>query len=243
MRAHAIVVAGPGRRRGEIRYRTLRSDPPLLLRPTPAGLHLVGGAAGPLGGDELDLEVHVEPGADLRVRSAAASLVLPGTGASDVRVRATVADGASLDWAPEPTVSVAGSRHRQRSEVQVDDGGRVTWTETLVLGRTAEPGGDLDATLRIERGEATVLHQQLGCGAAAPGWNGVAGLGMHRVVATSVAIGRTVTGSLTHHDDATPAMGMAVALEPDVGLIQAVGPDAPSAAAVLTALAIQAGPG
>lgn len=243
MRAHAVVVAAPGRRAGEVRYRTLRSDPPLLLRPTPAGLHLVGGAAGPLGGDELDLEIHVAAGADLRVRSAAASLVLPGSGISDVRVRATVAEGASLDWAPEPTVSVVGSRHRQRSDVHVEAGGVVRWTETLVLGRTGEPGGDLDATLRIERDRAPVLHQQLGCGSDAPGWSGVAGLGSHRVVGTCVTVGLRATGAPPRHDERTDARGMAVVLTPDVSLAQAVGPDAPATAAILTALAIQAGPG
>ena len=54
MRAHASARAA--RVGAETRLVELRSDPPLVLRATPAGLHLVGGAGGPLGGDELALE-------------------------------------------------------------------------------------------------------------------------------------------------------------------------------------------
>ena len=243
MRAHAVVVAAPGVRPGEVRYRTLRSDPPLLLRPTPAGLHLVGGAAGPLGGDRLDLEVIVEAGAHLRVRSAAASIVLPGAGVSDVRVQASVADGASLDWAPEPTVSVQGSRHQQRTEVSVDGTGQATWTETLVLGRTGESGGDLDATLRLVRSGVTALHQQLGCGASAPGWSGLAGMGGHRVVCTTVGVGVGHGGSLTGHDEATGARGMIVGLDDGVTLAQVVADDVPAASSLMASLAIRSTPG
>ncbi|MEM7286662.1 MAG: urease accessory protein UreD [Actinomycetota bacterium] len=243
MRAQAVVVAIPGIRTGDVRYTTLRSDPPLLLRPTPAGLHLLGGAAGPLGGDRLDLEVVVEAGAHLTIRSAAASLVLPGASPSDVRVRASVAPGASLDWAPEPTISVRGSRHRQRAEVRVAEGGRVSWTETLVLGRTGEPGGDLDAGLRIEHAGRPVVHQQLGCGAGASGWDGVASMNANRVASTVVAVGVAAHGSVTGHDEATGARGMRVALESDVSLAQAVAADAPAAAAMLASLAIRSAPG
>lgn len=242
MRAHAVVVAARGNRPDEVRYRTLRSDPPLLLRPTQAGLYLVGGAAGPLGGDELDLEVHVEAGASLRVRSAAASIVLPGAESSDVRVHATVAEGASLDWAPEPTVSVQGSRHRQRADVCAHASSVVQWSEILVLGRTGELGGELDATLRIERGDAAVVHQQLGCGGQAPGWNGVAGMGSHRVIGTSVSVGQEAGRSLTRAGEAD-ARGMIVALDGDVVLAQAVASNVPELGALLTALAIAAAPG
>ena len=41
-------------------------------------MHLVSAAATPLGGDTIVLRVIVEPGARLRVRSAAATVTLPG---------------------------------------------------------------------------------------------------------------------------------------------------------------------
>lgn len=245
MRARALVVASPGSRPGEVRYDSLRSDPPLLLRPTAEGLHLVGGAAGPLGGDELDLEVRVRAGGRLCVRSAGASIVLPGPGRSDVRVHATVEHGAELHWAPEPTVSVVASRHRQLSVVQLQGDARVHWSEVLVLGRSAEIGGAVEATLRVEQDGRAVVHQSLACGPPTPGWDGAATLGPHRVVATTLftAPAGTAPASATHHDPSTGARAMSAAVSERVVMVQAVGPDVPSATAVLRSLANSAGPG
>ncbi|MDP1794416.1 MAG: urease accessory protein UreD, partial [Acidimicrobiales bacterium] len=94
----AAIVA---ERRGDrTRCTTLRSAPPISLRDTPDGLYLVASGAGPVGGDDLHLDVDVEHGASLVVRSAAASMVLPGpTGrSSSLRVRARV--HGSLQWVP-----------------------------------------------------------------------------------------------------------------------------------------------
>jgi len=44
----------------------------------PDTVHLVSTAATPLGGDSIVIRVIVEPGARLRVRSAAATVALPG---------------------------------------------------------------------------------------------------------------------------------------------------------------------
>jgi len=54
---------------GRLRLARLRAQAPLVLRPTgPGQVHLVGGAAGPLPGDRLCLDVEVGPGARLTVR-------------------------------------------------------------------------------------------------------------------------------------------------------------------------------
>ena len=63
MRAYARVVAEADGH-GGTRLVRLRGEPPLLPRRTgtgtgPATVHLVGGAAGPLGGDELRLDIEV----------------------------------------------------------------------------------------------------------------------------------------------------------------------------------------
>jgi urease accessory protein len=79
--ARLVAVADAA---GRTRLSLLRGEPPLLPRRTgvrPDGavvVHLVGGAAGPLGGDHLALDVEVRPGAVLEIRSVAATLALPG---------------------------------------------------------------------------------------------------------------------------------------------------------------------
>jgi urease accessory protein len=111
MRACARIVAEAGGR-GGTRLAVLRGESPLLPRRTgpraAAGavtVHMVGGAAGPLAGDELRLDVEVGPGARLDVRGVAASLALPGrpgAPASRLELHARVAAGATLRFLPEP---------------------------------------------------------------------------------------------------------------------------------------------
>ncbi len=151
----------------------LRAEAPLLLRVTDQSadrltVHLVGGAAGPLGGDHLDFDLAVGSGARLTVRSVAASLAQPGRECESVStVRARVAAGASLDWWPQPLLSIAGSSHTIRTVVDVDrdvdaetdaetdaatdaatDAGRhqhatIRWVDEVVLGRSGEKSGNL----------------------------------------------------------------------------------------------------
>ncbi|MFI6516418.1 urease accessory protein UreD [Spirillospora sp. NPDC050679] len=152
--ARAAVTATCGAD-GRTRLPRLRSDGPLALRetasPDGATVHLVGAAAGPLGGDDLALEVLVEAGARLAVRSAATALALPGDGESRMAVRAEVGPGAHLDFAPEPTVAAAGCRHRAAADIALHGDATLRWREELVLGRHREaPGrhtGRFDVTI------------------------------------------------------------------------------------------------
>ena len=102
------AVASRADATGRTRVTVLRSDGPLALRETPLGVYLVGTAAGPLGGDDLALDIDVGPGSRLVIRSAAGVLLLPGPhgGVSALRISARVGPGGRLDYAPQPTVAV-----------------------------------------------------------------------------------------------------------------------------------------
>jgi urease accessory protein len=220
--AHAAVVVQPS---GDgCAYSTLRSDPPLLLRPTPGGLYLQGGAAGPLGGDQLRFDVHVTAGARLTIRSVAATIVLPGHGPSCLDISVRVDDGAHLDWQPEPLVSVAGSRHRQRVDIEIAPSATLRWCERLVLGRSGEPPGDLVSEIRAERCGTVVLHQgqRIGAPDERDTWRNAAVVGDGRVVATELVVGGTVTPTVRHDPD-TGTRAARMALASDVWLTQAVG--------------------
>jgi urease accessory protein len=231
MRATARVVAARGPD-GVTRLPVLRSQSPLLLRRTgPVGedaeVHLVGGAAGPLGGDRLRLEVEVGPGAGLCLRTAAASVALPGHDGdwSRVEVAATVAPGGRLAWLPEPLVAAHGCRHQADSRVTLADGGRLTWRDELVCGRHGEACGDAVVTLAVAYGGRPLYRHQLAVGPQAPGWDGPAVLG-----------GARATGALLRVDpdwaDGPPdpmLLGPTAALLPLAGpavLATATGPDA-----------------
>jgi urease accessory protein len=187
----------------------LRSEGPLALReahegrrvrrggpgnrpgPEPATVYLVGAAAGPLGGDDLTLHITVAPGAHLAIRSAATTMTLPGDGESRLTVRARVGAGGRLDFAPEPTVAVAGCHHGSFADIELDAGAGLRWREELMLGRHGEGPGRYtsrcDVTiagepllrheLRLD-GSGTYASRAVLAGATAAGTVILAGLGL-----------------------------------------------------------------
>jgi urease accessory protein len=191
VRARArIVAAADGR--GGTRLAVLHGESPLLPRRTgPAEVHLVGGAAGPLRGDDLRLDVEVGPGAELTVRSVAAQLALPGAPgrpASELSIRAVVGAGATLRWLPEPLIAAAGCDHRTRTRVEVAEGGRLLWRDDLVCGRHDEPSGSVRTSTSIRYAGRTVYRHDLAVGPDAPGWDRSAVLGDARAIGTLVAV-------------------------------------------------------
>ncbi|MDI2125170.1 urease accessory protein UreD [Yinghuangia seranimata] len=200
MHAEAVIRAEtapprPGRRGlgQETRIVELRGQAPLLPRivavpGTGAEVVLVGGAAGPLGGDELAVRIEVGAGARLTVRTAAAAVVLPGTGEpARQRVEITVADGGELDWLPEPAVVAAGARFETALHVTLGRATRLLLRETLLLGRAAEPCGDAVSRWDIAAEGRPLLRQVSAYGPGAkPGWRGPAGTAGGTVVATEL---------------------------------------------------------
>lgn len=162
MRARSEVVVGVGPD-GRTRVEVLRAEAPLLLRESHASLRdqpdaplvqLVGGAAAPLGGDDLALDVAVGAGAAVVVRSVAATYAQPSTvpARSELVTTARIGAGGRLDWWPEPLVSVRGSDHVATTVVCAEAGSVVRWVDEVVLGRHGESGGRLVVRQRIEVG-------------------------------------------------------------------------------------------
>jgi urease accessory protein len=171
----------------------MRGEVPLLPRIAAgagggAEVVFVGGAAGPLGGDDLTVRIEVGPGARLTVRTAAASVVLPGTGEpARQTVEIVVHDGGELEWLPEPVVVCAGARFASVVNVTLGRATRLLMRETLVLGRAHEPCGDAVARWAVTAEGRPLLHQHQAYGPAAkPGWRGPAGTAGGTVVATEL---------------------------------------------------------
>jgi urease accessory protein len=155
---------------------------------------MVGGAAGPLGGDELHLSILVCTGARLRMRSVAAAIAQPDPAgrASEMRIDVHVQAGAELDWAPEPLVVTAGAHHRVRTAVHLIGDASLRWRDVTVLGRHGEQTGLVEQDLLLTRDGAELLCQQHVWGPGAPGgWSGPAVLAGARVVASELAVSPT----------------------------------------------------
>jgi urease accessory protein len=181
-RAHLVAVADG---LGGTRLERLYGEVPLLLRRTgPGQVHLVGGAAGPLGGDDLHITLDIGAGATVRLHTVAASIALPGaTGApSRTAVHARVAAGGRLEWLPEPLVAAHRCDHTVASTVELETGAALVWREELVCGRDGEEPGSAALETRVRLGSRTLLAQRVAVGPGAPGWNGPAVLDTARAV-------------------------------------------------------------
>ncbi|GAA0797891.1 urease accessory protein UreD [Spirilliplanes yamanashiensis] len=194
MRAHARLSAEADGR-GGTRLSRLRAESPLLLRQTGATggtvtVHLVGGAAGPLGGDDLRLDVAVGPGAALCLRTVAASIALPGRRGerSQYTVSVTVAAGGVLHWLPEPTVAAAACHHAALATVDLEQGASLVWRDELICGRHGEQPGDLTVSTRVRYAGRALLHQTLEIGPGADGWSGPGVLGGARATGSLLRV-------------------------------------------------------
>ena len=229
LRAHASARAE--RVGGRTRLVELRSEAPLVLRATPNALYLVGGAAGPLGGDDLALDVAVGCGACLSVRSAAATLAQPGACASSSRsaMHLDIGDGAAVDWHLEPLVSVVGSDHLVDTTVTLARSSRLRLVDEMVLGRAGEASGRIRVRCRVVREGAHVLAHDLDLGPGSPGWDGAAVMGGARALISALLVGPDAppTASVANARDGSRAAWMPFA--PEAALLLAVGPSLLSA--------------
>lgn len=171
--------------------REMRSAPPLTLRATIDGVHLVGSGAGPLGGDRLRLGIRVGPGARLRLASVAATMVQPGPhgGESHFVVAVDLEEEARLDLRPQPAILVRGCDHHATTRVRMAAGSTLVWRDEVVLGRHGEDGGSALQRLDVELGGRALLRTETALGGRWPGASGPAGVAAARVVGSLLLVG------------------------------------------------------
>lgn len=159
MRSEVVVVAGPDRLphiecRGGIAARHTDGDT----------VHLVSAAATPLGGDVVAIRVVVEPGARLRLRSAAASLVLPGAATRESHSCWTIDAQGELDVDLEPTIVAADARHLSEVRVRLAETTRLRIRERVQIGRSNEHEGFWSGALWADRCGAPLLRHRMELG-------------------------------------------------------------------------------
>ncbi|HEX6523508.1 MAG TPA: urease accessory protein UreD, partial [Streptosporangiaceae bacterium] len=175
---------------GMTRLPVLSSQAPLVLRRTADAVYLVGGAAGPLGGDDLTLDIEVRDGATLRIRTAAATIALPGNdgGESVLRVHAAVGAGGRLEYLPEPVVVADGARHRVELNVRLAAGAALLLRDEIILGRHGERGGSCVARLVTDLDGSPLLRHELAISGADEVSLGPAILAGHRAAGSLLAV-------------------------------------------------------
>jgi urease accessory protein len=208
VKARASIVAR-AQQDGTTRLVTVAGEAPLLLRraPHPDGLdvarvQLLGGSAGPIGGDDLAYRIDVGPGARVEVASGVARLALPGPGGAqstlDYAVR--VGAGGRLAWGPEPLVAVRGANHAMCARLDLAEDAELLWREEVRLGRGDEETGSIRSRLRINRAGRVVFDHEFAAGPRYPGSLGPGGTAGYRRVTLTAEFGR---------DDARPTVHLA----------------------------------
>ena len=188
-RTRAVVAAG-----GVLEV--LDCAPPLTLRRVhcdnagTCALCVVGTAAGPLAGDDLELSLHLLPGADASLVATGASIAQGRGGQTPARLgmRAQLDAGARLRADPGPLIVSKGSRVDVHLELTLAEDASVQWRELVVLGRSGDGPGA--ATLRWDVTVAgrPLLRQYLDLtDPSLLAWPGM--LGGARVLATALLAG------------------------------------------------------
>ncbi|MFY2860820.1 urease accessory protein UreD [Mycobacterium sp. THU-M104] len=161
MRSELLVIAAPNRlpriecRAGAVTARCTAPDT----------VHLVSAAANPLGGDAIEIRVVVEPGARLKIRSAAASVALPGPATPTSRARWEVEVAGDLDIDLEPTVVAAHARHLSDISVLLHEEASIRLRERVQIGRHGERDRFWSGALCADRADRPLTRHRVELGA------------------------------------------------------------------------------
>lgn len=122
---------------------------------------LVYAQAGPLAGDHDALRIVVGPGASLVVTAVAGTVALPGGEVTRLETDALVAARGRLVLDDPVTVVTDGALVRRRTRVELEQGAVAAVREAVVLGRTGERPGVVDAQLNATLGGSPLLEDAL----------------------------------------------------------------------------------
>ncbi len=101
-------------------------------------VNMASPSPGLLSGDRVNVNVEVESGARLLLTAPSANRIhTMAEGFAEVSQRFTVNAGGSLDVCPEYLIPQKDSAYRQKTRIEIQQGGTLLWTESIAPGRTA----------------------------------------------------------------------------------------------------------
>ncbi|AFY36705.1 Urease accessory protein ureD [[Leptolyngbya] sp. PCC 7376] len=125
--------------------------------PHRAYLYITNTSPGLLAGDELNVSVTLEAGASLHLTDQSATKIhampIAETKAKS-HLQISVAEGASLEFVPEPLILFADSSLEQTTQIQLHNDAELFWSEIVLPGRLAR-GECYDFTHYFNRLEIT----------------------------------------------------------------------------------------
>ena len=102
-------------------------------------VHLQNVSGGVVGGDTLETTIDVGRFARAQLTTVGATQVYRSSGAREARndTRIRVAEGGLVEYLPDPLIPFSGSRYRQSTTVDLQQGAGALWWEIIAPGRIA----------------------------------------------------------------------------------------------------------
>jgi urease accessory protein len=115
------------------------------------------------------VRVVVEPGARLRLRTAAATVALPGANTPESHAIWSLEVAGDLDLDPQPTIVAGTSRHWTSTRLDIAAGGSIRLRERIQVGRSDERQGFWSGELHADVDGLPLLRHriELGSGSVA----------------------------------------------------------------------------
>jgi urease accessory protein len=136
---------------------------PRVLDAGPDGVEacFVPTQAGPLAGDHDRVRIVVGARATLVVRPVSATVALPGEALTRLELDVDVGAGGRLVFEDAPLIVAAGADVARTISIRLGPEAIMALRDTVVLGRTGEPGGRLRSVVRAIDEQGVVLHDAL----------------------------------------------------------------------------------
>ncbi|HEY7520464.1 MAG TPA: urease accessory protein UreD [Methylomirabilota bacterium] len=138
---------------------------PMALEDRAAVVSILNPTGGLVGGDTLEIDVDMAPGAHACLTTPSATKVYRAESAAATQhVDLHVAGGACLEWIPDHTIPFAGAVFRQILKADVAEGGALVIVDAFAAGRVAR--GEawrfalLDSTLGVADRAGPILHDR-----------------------------------------------------------------------------------
>ena len=124
-------------------------------------VHPPGGIAG---GDQLNINVHVGPGAWAQLTSPGAAKWYRAAGPAYQSVELNVAAGATLEWLPQETIVFSAAQAELSTRIELEGDARLFYWDMVALGRLASgerfERGHFQSHLDIRRDGQLLWHER-----------------------------------------------------------------------------------
>ena len=151
-RAGAATVVREAYAESPLRFLTPRGSPWVYTTTLGGGL---------VDGDSVELAIDVGAGARAHVTSQGPTRVFRSSRGCSSVVRARVAEGATLLFAPEPAACFGGARFAQRTAVELHPSASLALWDIVSAGRDRWGFSRLSSALSIRRGGETLVDETI----------------------------------------------------------------------------------